>query len=209
MSSTDSPTNDAPTTAEAARREVPSLGSLFLTIFKVGVVTFGGGFAMMPLIEREACESHNWMERKEILDLFAVSQSIPGAVAMNTVIFIGMELRGVAGATVALMGMVLPSFIIILAVASMLYRFVDLPVVANAFGGIRAAVVALIVFAAFRILEGGKKGLWVIAGSIVAFAAVVAGIHPALVILAGGVLGAAFQLIRTLGSSRRRKGGSR
>ena len=155
---------------------------------------------MIPLIEREVCERHHWAEKEEVIDLLAVSQSIPGAIAINTVTFLGMTLRGFPGALVSLAGMVIPSFLIILTVASVLYRYIDLPIVANAFGGIRAAVVALIAYAVYPIAKAGIKDIPTALAALFALLSVVVfNMHAAIAIL----FGAAFGFLRYLISLKR------
>ncbi|HCM26318.1 MAG: hypothetical protein A2Z99_01815 [Treponema sp. GWB1_62_6] len=176
--------------------EAPSLANLFFTFFRIGAVTFGGGFAMIPLIEREVCGRRRWVEKEELFDLLAVSQSVPGAVAINTATFLGMSLRGVAGAFAALTGMVLPSFIVILAIAAALYRYIELPVVANAFGGIRASVVALIAYAVLPVAKAGIKDAPTFIAAILGFIAVVVlNVHAAIAIAIGAIFGACRYLL--------------
>ncbi|MDR0294815.1 MAG: chromate transporter [Prevotellaceae bacterium] len=116
----------------------------FLTFFKVGAFTLGGGYAMIPLIEREVVDKKQWLDRTSFLDLIAVAQSVPGIFAVNMAIFVGYRLKGVKGSIVTALGTILPSFITILAIAIFLYGFKDNEVVMNVFKGIRPAVVALI-----------------------------------------------------------------
>ncbi len=118
--------------------------SSFLTFFKVGAFTLGGGYAMIPLIEKEVVDKKHWLERQEFLDLIAVSQAVPGVFAVNMAIFVGYKLRGVKGSIVTALGTVLPSFITILAIAVFFYSFKDNETVIKIFKGIRPAVVALI-----------------------------------------------------------------
>ncbi|HAI52757.1 MAG TPA: chromate transporter, partial [Firmicutes bacterium] len=94
-----------------------SLWNLFSVFFRIGAFTFGGGLAMLPLIEREVVEVQGWVEQEEILDIVALSQSVPGAIAVNSAIFIGLRLRGLAGALAALLGVMTPSVVIILIIA--------------------------------------------------------------------------------------------
>jgi chromate transporter len=178
--------------------QLPGLPVLFFTFLKIGAVTFGGGFAMIPLIEREVCSRRRWVEKAELADLLAVSQSVPGAIAINTVTFLGMRLRGLPGALAAIAGMVLPSFVVILAIAAALYRYINLPVIANAFGGIRAAVVALIAYAVLPIAKAGIKDGPTVVAAILGFLAVVFfNLHAAIAIALGGVFGA-FRYLLTL-----------
>ena len=116
----------------------------FLTFFKVGAFTLGGGYAMIPLIEREVVDKKQWIDKTSFLDLIAVAQSAPGVFAVNMAIFVGYKLKGVKGAITTALGAILPSFIIILAIAVFLYGFKDNELVISIFKGIRPAVVALI-----------------------------------------------------------------
>ena len=118
--------------------------TLFFTFFKIGMFTIGGGYAMIPLIEREVVQK-NWIKKEDFLDLFAVTQSIPGIFAANMSIFIGYKLKGITGSIVCLLGTILPSFSIILGIALFFSEFRDNIWVDRMFNGIRPAVVALIV----------------------------------------------------------------
>ena len=117
---------------------------LFLTFAKVGVCTFGGGYAMLPILQREVVEKKGWATDEELTDYFAVGQCTPGIIAVNTATFIGYKYRGVPGGVLATLGVVFPSLIIITAIAAFLSNFADIPVVQHALRGINAAVVALI-----------------------------------------------------------------
>jgi chromate transporter len=144
---------------------------MFLTFFRIGAFTIGGGYAMLPLIEREFVEKQGWVSEDEIVDIFAIVQSVPGVIAINSSIFIGYRIAGLAGALAATLGMVLPSFIIISVIAAFFVQFRDIPAVQNAFAGIRAGVTALIALAAFRLGRKVMTGFFPIAVGIVAFAA--------------------------------------
>ena len=117
---------------------------LFLKFLKIGAFTFGGGYAMIPLIRREIALREGWIEDKDILDILAVSESTPGPIAVNTATFVGYRLAGPWGAAAATVGVVLPSFVIIFALSFVLRQFEELPAVRYAFWGIRVAVVALV-----------------------------------------------------------------
>ena len=119
------------------------LFDLFWTFCKIGALTFGGGYAMLPLIQREIVENKKWSTEKEILDYYAVGQCTPGVIAVNTATFIGYKLRGIIGGIVATLGVIFPSIVIILIIATFLQNFADLAIVQSAFAGIRVAVVAL------------------------------------------------------------------
>lgn len=113
------------------------LHTIFLSFFKIGLFTFGGGYAMLPLIERELIAKRKWIEQKEFLDLLTLAQSVPGPIAVNTSVFVGYKVRGFGGAVAALLGAVLPSFVIILAIALFFADIRQNPVVDAAFKGMR------------------------------------------------------------------------
>ena len=129
---------------------------LFLTFAKVGVCTFGGGYAMLPILQREVVEKKGWATDEELTDYFAVGQCTPGIIAVNTATFIGCKYKGIPGGVLATLGVVFPSLIIITAIAAFLSNFADIPVVQHALAGINAAVVALI---ASSVLKLGKSTL--------------------------------------------------
>lgn len=133
--------------------------SLFLTFLKIGAFTFGGGYAMIPLIQKEVAEKNNWVTNDDILDIIAIAESTPGPISVNTATFIGYKLYGVLGACVATLGLILPSFLIILLISSVLREFQDMQVVQYAFDGIRAGVLALIVKALFSMYKQCPKGI--------------------------------------------------
>ncbi|NBI66075.1 chromate transporter [Pseudoflavonifractor sp. 60] len=129
---------------------------LFLTFAKVGVCTFGGGYAMLPILQREVVEKKGWATDEELTDYFAVGQCTPGIIAVNTATFIGYKYKGIPGGVLATLGLVFPSLIIITAIAAFLSNFADIPAVRHALAGINAAVVALI---AASVLKLGKSTL--------------------------------------------------
>lgn len=135
-------------TKESKRR---LLIEIFTSFFKVGLFTFGGGFAMIPLIEKEMIDKKAWVEEEEIIDIFALSQSVPGSIAINSSTSIGYKIAGTYGAVVATIGVVLPSFMIITIIAAFLSNFQDNAIVQAAFMGVRSAVVALVLMAAIKI----------------------------------------------------------
>lgn len=117
---------------------------LFLTFAKVGVCTFGGGYAMLPILQREVVEKKGWVTDAEITDYYAIGQCTPGIIAVNTSVFIGHQLRKIPGGVVAALGVVFPSFVVITLIAAFLANFASYPVVQHALAGINAVVVALI-----------------------------------------------------------------
>lgn len=159
---------------------------LFVTFLKIGAVTFGGGYAMLPIIKRDIVEKKSWLNEEEFLDAIAVAQSVPGAVAINTAIYTGYKINGTRGAFVSLVGTVIPSFTIILAIAMLFVQWQDLAVVQKAFTGIRSAVVGLI-FAA--VISLGKsmlyeKKTWMYFGLALIIALL--GTHPFAIIIIFG-----------------------
>ena len=117
---------------------------LFIAFAKVGVMTFGGGYAMIPILEREIVDKRNWASSEELMDYYAVGQCTPGVIAVNTATFIGQKRRGTAGGIIATLGVVFPSLVIIILIAGILTSFADIPQVEQAFAGIRVCVCVLI-----------------------------------------------------------------
>ena len=120
------------------------LVSLFLTFARIGVCTFGGGYAMLPILQRELVEDKKWATETELADYYAVGQCTPGIIAVNTATFVGRSQAGIAGGVVATLGLVFPSLVIIMVIAAFLQNFMHLEFVIHAFNGVRAGVVALI-----------------------------------------------------------------
>lgn len=148
------------------------LATLFKIFLKIGAFTFGGGYAMIPFIQREVVTKHHYIKEEEILEIIAISESTPGPIAVNSATFVGYRVGGVAGATVATLGIVLPSFSIILAISFVLQQFEHLEVVKYAFNGIRMAVLALVLNALITLYKQCPKG-WLSYGIMaVAFVAV-------------------------------------
>ena len=129
---------------------------LFLTFAKVGVCTFGGGYAMLPILQREVVEKKGWATDEELTDYFAIGQCTPGVIAVNTATFIGSKLKGVPGGIFTTLGVVFPSIVIITLIAAFLSNFADIPVVQHALAGVNACVVALI---ASSVIKLGKSTL--------------------------------------------------
>ena len=164
--------------------------NLFLIFFKIGFFTLGGGYAMIPQIEAEIVDRHKWMTRKEFLDLVAVAQSCPGALAVNMSVFIGYRMRKLIGAICATLGVALPSFLIILLIAMFFHTFQDNAVVASIFNGIRPAVVALIAVPVFTLAKSARIALtncWIpVASALLIW---LMGVNPIYVIVVAGMCG--------------------
>lgn len=129
---------------------------LFLTFARIGVCTFGGGMAMLPILQREIVEKRGWATDEELTDYYAIGQCTPGIIAVNTATFIGYKLRGNSGGVFATLGVVFPSVVIITLLAAFLSSFADIPVVQHALAGVNACVVALI---AASVVKLGKSSL--------------------------------------------------
>ena len=154
---------------------------LFTTFFKIGLFTFGGGFAMVPLIQREVIEKHKWIDEKDFLDMLVLAQSTPGPIAVNTSVFVGYKLAGVAGAVMATLGTVLPSFIVILLLALFFAEVRENRYVDAAFRAMRPAVVALIVAPLIGLVKGMRWYL-ITVSAVVALAVWYLGFSPAYLI---------------------------
>ena len=133
------------------------LFNLFITLFKIGLFTFGGGYAMIAIIQRELVEKKKWIEQEEFLDMIAIAESTPGPVAINSATYIGYKMGGVLGSVFATLGVVLPSFIIIFVISLFFDKFLALTWVQYAFRGIQACVSFLILSAGFKMFKSLKK----------------------------------------------------
>lgn len=134
------------------------LWALFTTFFKIGAFTFGGGYAMIPLIQKEAVENHGWVTDEDILEIIAIAESTPGPIAINSATFVGYRTAGVLGSICATLGVVLPSFVVILLISNILDRFQEVKAVQYAFNGIRAGVLALLFKALWTMYKKSPKG---------------------------------------------------
>lgn len=162
---------------------------LFVTWFKIGLFTFGGGFAMLPLIEKEVVEKE-WATREEILDIMAISQSVPGAIAINTALYLGKRMSGFVGALVAAVGVIAPSVIIILVIAIYFVQFQENIYIEKAFSGIRAAIAGLISATAIRVARVNFHSKVAVAIGVGSLALnLFTNIHAAWIIIIGAVTG--------------------
>lgn len=126
---------------------------LFLAFARIGGLTFGGGYAMLPMLRREVVENKGWATEEELMDYFAVGQCLPGVIAVNSATFIGSKVKGLAGAIAASLGVITPSLVIIIAIAAFIQSFSDLPTVQNAFAGIRVGVCVLILDSVIKLFK--------------------------------------------------------
>lgn len=162
--------------------------SLFKSFFKIGLFTFGGGFAMIPLIEKEIIEHRGWIKKKQFIDLLTLAQSAPGPIALNTSVFVGYRINGYKGALASTAGVIIPSFVIILLIAMFFTDVKDNHVVEAAFKGMRPAVVALIIAPVFSLSKG--MGAYRIALALMAALVVWRfGFSPILLIVGGAAVG--------------------
>lgn len=169
---------------------------LFATFLKIGAFTFGGGYAMIPLIQQEVCDKKGWIDEDTLLDMIAISESTPGPVAINVATFVGYKTAGFWGAFCATLGVVLPSFIVILIVSSLLKHFYELRPVKYAFFGIKAGVLALLVKTFVGLYKKSKKNLLTYAVIIMGFVGVlIFNVDAVYVIICSGFLGYLFTFL--------------
>ena len=147
-------------THNAPAPKAQSLGTLFFTFFKIGLFTFGGGYAMIALLEEEFIQRRRWLDKDEFLDMTAIAESTPGPVAINSATYLGYKLAGAPGAAVAPVAVCLPSFLIIYAISLFFEQFTQLTVIANAFKGIQVCVIYLIFSAGVRMLQALDHSLF-------------------------------------------------
>lgn len=172
------------------------LGQLFLTFLKIGAFTFGGGYAMIPLVQRETVEKYGWITDDDLLDIVAIAESTPGPIAVNSATFVGYRVGGTAGALLASLGVILPSFTVILLVSFLLRRFGELRAVRYAFFGIRAGVLALILHSLCKMLRDSRRDVFSLVVTALSFVAVaVFDVNALIVIPAAAVLGLAYARI--------------
>lgn len=166
------------------------LWELFITFAKIGAFTFGGGYAMLSILQREIVDNHHWASEEELLDYYAIAQCTPGVIAVNTATFIGVKHKGVIGGIVATFGVVLPSIIIILIIAAFIKNFLEYEIVGHIFGGINAAVAALIVDAIISISQKSIVDKVCIALAAVSFVlSVFFDVSPVLIVIGGAAMG--------------------
>lgn len=182
-------------------QEVKSLETLFFTFFKIGLFTFGGGYAMIALLEEEFIQRRKWLDKDEFLDMTAIAESTPGPVAINSATYLGYKLAKVPGAATATVAVCLPSFLIIYAISLFFEQFAQLTVIANAFKGIQVCVIYLIFSAGVRMLKSLDKSPFA-TGVLAAVMLVMVGLSLAgvsvssiLLILLSGAAGVAAWLI--------------
>ena len=182
-------------TNESTSKRV-SLWRLFVTFFKTGLFTFGGGYAMISILEEELVTNKKWITTQDMLDMLVIAESTPGVIAVNTATSVGFKLRGVLGAIVATLGVVLPSFLIITALTFVINEFSSNPWYQAAFTGIQACVTILIINAFVKLAKQLEKSWFSIVLLLASFAvAVFTDFDVIFIILIGGVLGIVYTLI--------------
>lgn len=170
---------------------------LFLTFAKVGVMTFGGGYAMLPIIQREVVEKKGWATNEEIMDYYAIAQCTPGVIAVNTATFVGYKKKGIPGGIFSTLGVVFPSLLIIIALASVIVAFSGLEWVQHAFAGIRMCVVILIINAVVKLYKKAVIDLITILIFLVtAAASFFLPISPVLYVVLAAAIGIAVQTLK-------------
>ena len=170
---------------------------LFLSFFKIGALTFGGGYAMLPMFKRELVENHGWCTEEDILDYYAIAQCTPGVIAVNTASFIGFRKKGVLGAVCATVGVVCPSILIITVIAAFISNFADNKYVQYAFEGIRVAVCALVSVTVFGLFKKNVKDIITALLSVMAFVLTYFfGISPIIAVIFAAVVGITVKVIK-------------
>ena len=177
------------------------LFDIFWSFLKIGAFTFGGGYAMVPLIQHEVIHNRRWLSEREFIDLLTIAQAAPGPIALNTAVFVGYKERNYWGALAAVLGVVIPSFLIILVVAIFFDNIRDNAWVDAAFRGMRPAVVALIVAPIVGLAKGMHAALIAVAVAV-AVAVWYFGISPILFLIAGAIVGIAIAVYRRKGVER-------
>ena len=173
-----------------------SYWELFLVFFKIGAFTFGGGYAMLPLIQNAVVDKKKWLNDNEFIDMLAIAQSMPGPIALNTAIFVGNKHQGLKGSIFSSLGIILPSFVTILLLVIVFTQFRENDIVESVFKGIRPAVVALIFSPLLRMGKNAEitwKTLWI--PIVVALIVGLLHVSPILIIVSGIVLGILYHMV--------------
>ena len=190
---------------EVSQKRV-SLWQLFLTFFKTGLFTFGGGYAMISILQEELVTNKKWITSEDMLDMLVIAESTPGVIAVNTATSVGFKVRGVLGAIVATLGVVLPSFLIIAALTFFINEFSENPWYQAAFTGIQACVTILIINAFVKLCKQIERTWFSIVLLIAAFSvAVFTNFDVIFIILIGGTLGVAYTLVKEIIDRKKKK----
>lgn len=174
--------------------------SAFAAAFRVGIMTFGGGYAMLPILQREIVEKRGWVSEEEVLDYYAISQCLPGIIMVNTMIFVGQKRKGTLGGIFGALGAVFPALLIITLIAAVLSGFADEPIVKKAFAGIRVCVCVLVIDAVVKLWQksmADKKCIIIFA--IVLLGALFTGLTPVIFVVLAAIAGIAIQCLGVCG----------
>lgn len=170
---------------------------LFVTFAKIGGLTFGGGYAMMPMLQREVVEARGWATENELMDYYAVGQCTPGVIAVNTATFVGNKVRGIPGGIAAALGVVFPSLVIITIIAAFIQSFSDLPIVQNAFSGIHVGVFVLILNSIIKLFKKAVVDIWTVALYVFVFvASLLIDITPIVFVIFAAVAGIVIKVVK-------------
>ncbi len=170
---------------------------LFLTFARIGVLTFGGGYAMLPILTREVVDTKHWVSENDVMDYYAVGQCTPGVIAVNTATFVGYKVKGVAGGICATLGVVFPSLCIITAIAAFIRNFAHYPAVKNAFAGIRVCVCVLILQAVLKLIKKAVIDIpTAVIYGIIFVLSLLTDLSPAIFVLAAGIAGIALTIAK-------------
>ncbi len=173
---------------------------LFLTFAKIGVMTFGGGYAMLPILQREVCETKKWADDSEIMDYYAIGQCTPGIIAVNVATFIGNKRKGIPGGIIATLGMVFPSLVIITVIAAVLHNFMEIVWIGHAFAGIRVCVCVFILNAVLKLWKSAVIDIWTfIVFALVFVGSVFLNLSPVLYVVVAGIAGIALSMLGVRG----------
>lgn len=176
------------------------LFELYFTFFKIGAVTFGGGYAMLPILERELAIKKKWVTSEDLLDYYAIAQVTPGIIAVNVATFVGVKQKGIKGGIFATLGIICPSIIIISLISLFISNFQDIIWVQKALSGINVAVAALLTYAVFNFAKKSVKNWWSLILYALAFCAVYfLKVSSVLVVIVSAVIGIIIHVISTRG----------
>ncbi len=179
---------------------------LFVVFAKCGVCTFGGGYAMLPILQRELVNKRGWVSDEEITDYYAVGQCTPGVIAVNVATFIGTKKRGWLGAVFSTLGVIFPSIVIIVLIAALLSGFADNEYVAHALGGIRAAVCALVAVTVVGLIKKTMKNIFsVLMGAGAFLVMMLLDISPVPVVICASLLGIGYSFAKERAGAKKQK----
>lgn len=170
-----------------------SIFQIFLSYFKIGCMAFGGGYTMLPLIEKEFVQKYHTIERDALYELFTLSMSLPGLIAVNMAMFLGHKIKGYGGSVAAACGIMLPSILIITVIATFFHSFSEFPIVQSCFKGLNIAVLAIIAHALWSLMKKGIKDkvtFFIFLGVLIGYIAT--GFNPVLFTIAGALIGLFF-----------------